>query len=80
MQPPSKAEAGAGKPYRVLADVNVRQGPGNDFPRGGSLARGTKVRVIGEHKGWLQIRLSHGTDGFVYKKWLEAEGSGDTPQ
>ena len=40
--------------FRVLQDVNLRQGPGNDFPRIGALARGTVVRVDGEDKGWLR--------------------------
>jgi tetratricopeptide (TPR) repeat protein len=77
---PAAPGDGEGRPYRVLADVNLREGPGNDFPRSGSLARGTTVLVTGEKKGWLQIRLRNGGTGFVYKKWLEAEGGGNPPQ
>lgn len=73
-------EDAAGKPYRVLADVNLREGPGNEFPRSGSLARGTTVRVVGQNKGWLQIRLKNGGAGFVYKKWLEPADGGNAPQ
>jgi tetratricopeptide (TPR) repeat protein len=82
VEPASGPEDGdmAGRPYRALADVNMRSGPGNDFPRSGALARGTTVRVIGENKGWLQIRLRNGGIGFVYKKWLEPEGGGNAPQ
>lgn len=82
MAPADAAEGGdgPGKPYRALADVNMRQGPGNDYPRSGSLARGTTVRVLSENKGWLQVRLRNGSTGFVYKKWLEAENGGNPPQ
>jgi uncharacterized protein YgiM (DUF1202 family) len=73
-------EGGAGRPFRVLTSVNFRAGPGNEFPRIGTLAEGTSVRVFGENKGWLQIRLSNGSQGYVYKKWLQAEGSGGTSQ
>jgi uncharacterized protein YraI len=64
----------------VLTAVNFRAGPGNEFPRVGTLAEGTSVRVVGESKGWLQIRLRSGGQGYVYKKWLQAEGSGGTSQ
>ena len=56
--------------FRVLQDVNLRQGPGNDFPRIGALARGAVVRVEGERLGWLDVRLADGGIGFVYKRWL----------
>jgi tetratricopeptide (TPR) repeat protein len=69
---------GEGRLYRAVADVNLRQGPGNDFPRIGAIARGTVVRVDGEDKGWLRLRLQGGGYGFVYKTWL-AEAAGDTP-
>jgi tetratricopeptide (TPR) repeat protein len=74
------AEAGAGRPFRVITAVNFRAGPGNEFPRVGTLAEGTSVHVLGENKGWLQIRLRNGGQGYVYKKWLQAEGSGGTSQ
>ena len=69
------ADPGSGPAYRVVADVNLRQGPGNDFPRIGALARGTTVAVTAERLGWLQIRLADGGSGWVYKRWLEATGA-----
>ena len=32
--------------YRVMADVNLRQGPGNEYPKIGALAQGTTVAVV----------------------------------
>ncbi len=62
--------SGPGRPHRALADVNVRQGPGNDFPRVGGVPQGATVMVIGERLGWLQLRLEGGGTGWVYRKWL----------
>ena len=58
--------------YRAIADVTVRQGPGNGYLSIGVIARNTTVSVVGERSGWLQIRLGDGSSGFVYKKWLAA--------
>ena len=69
------AADGAGRAYRALQDVNVRQGPGNSYPRIGSLAQGSTVRVVGERAGWLEVRLSGGGSGYVYRKWLQDLGS-----
>jgi uncharacterized protein YgiM (DUF1202 family) len=51
--------------------VSYRGGPGNEFARVGTLESGTTVRVFGENKGWLQVRMADGSRGFIYKKWLE---------
>ena len=67
--------SGPGRPHRALADVNVRQGPGNDFPRVGAVAQGATVMVIGERLGWLQLRLEDGSTGWVYRKWLDDLGA-----
>jgi uncharacterized protein YraI len=66
---------GAGRTFRALADVNVRQGPGNNYPRIGGVVRGATVRVVGERQGWLELRLSNGGSGWVYRKWLEDVGT-----
>ena len=58
--------------YRVLTDVNMRQGPGNDYPSIRVIARNTTVSLVGERSGWLQIRLDDGSSGFVYRRWLAA--------
>jgi Flp pilus assembly protein TadD len=69
---PATLAEGSGRRYEVLTDVNYRQGPGNQYPRLGALAQGSTVSVLGEDKGWLQIRAPDGGTGFVYKKWLRA--------
>lgn len=61
-----------GRPFRAVADVNVRSGPGNSYAPSGTLARGTDVQVLGEELGWMRIRLADGREGFVYRKWLAA--------
>lgn len=57
--------------YRARTSVNFRAGPGNDFPRVGSLASGTEVRAVGVDKGWLHIKLKNGKEGYVFEKWME---------
>ena len=44
--------------------VNVRSGPGTEFPQVTQLPRGTEVRVIGQSGGWLQVH-HNGREGFV---------------
>lgn len=67
------AVGGPGRPYRVLADVNVRQGPGNDYARVATLPEGSTAMVTGERLGWLEVRLESGS-GWVYGKWLRDLG------
>ena len=69
--------AGEGEPYRALADVNVRSGPGNSYPARRIAAKGTVVRVVGEKLGWKEVIFEDGGRGFIYRKWLEpVNGSG----
>ncbi len=63
--------AGEGEPYRALADVNVRTGPGNSYPALRVAAKGTVVRVVGEKLGWKEVIFEDGARGFIYRKWLE---------
>jgi tetratricopeptide (TPR) repeat protein len=59
------------QPFRTVQAVNYREGPGNDYPRSGTLAGGTTITVVGESGGWLKFRLRSGKEGFVYRRWLE---------
>ncbi len=68
------AVGGAGRPFQALADVNVRQGPGNAYPRVATLPVGSTAMVTSERLGWLEIRLEGGT-GWVYRKWLRDLGA-----
>lgn len=65
------AAAGDGKPWRTLAEVNVRAGPGNAHPVVRVARRGELLHVLGETRGWKEVRLADGTKGFVYGRWLE---------
>ncbi len=76
--PVAPAADGAGRAYRALQDVNVRQGPGNDYPRIGALAQGSTVRVVSERLGWLEVRLAGGGSGYVYRRWLQELGTAGT--
>lgn len=73
------AVGGPGRSYQVLADVNVRQGPGNDYARIATLAEGSTAMVTGERLGWLEVRLESGS-GWVYGKWLRDLGGAAAPQ
>ncbi len=67
--------AAGGERYRAIAHVNVRSGPGNDYPPKRVLAKGTVVRVVREKLGWKEIVFQNGDHGYVYKKWLEPVSS-----
>jgi hypothetical protein len=66
----AKAEApdtlGAVDETRVVdADVlNVRKGPGPEYPAMGQVTKGTRISVVGEERGWLKIPTSQG-DGWI---------------
>lgn len=47
--------------------VNVRRGPGTEYPAIGSLAPGSAVPVIGRHDeaDWYQVRLEDGDEGWM---------------
>lgn len=68
---PIRVTAGEPRRFRTVQPVNFREGPGNDYPRTGSLDSGTEVNVVGESQGWMQIRLRSGKEGFVYRRFLE---------
>jgi SH3-like domain-containing protein len=56
--------------------VNVRQGPGRDFPVVGVLQPGDRVPVLGadDDNSWYNIRLEDGTEGWISAQLLELEG------
>ena len=67
-------ETGEGEPYRAIANVNVRSGPGNSYPARRVATKGTVVRVVGEKLGWKEVIFDDGARGFIYRKWLEPVG------
>lgn len=42
-------------------EVNVRNGPGTDYERIGSLPAGYRIRVLGEQNGWYELSFNNGT-------------------
>ena len=58
--------------FRANSSVNVRGGPGNDFPRVGGLAAGQTVTADAEKLGWYRIQNDASGEGWVYKRWLDA--------
>ena len=46
--------------------VNIRKGPGTNYPIITSLVRGTSVKAIGKQGRWYQIELPDGRIGWVY--------------
>jgi uncharacterized protein YgiM (DUF1202 family) len=72
---PGEGEAGKpefGEPpqvegkYEALADTQVRSGPGLHYPSLADIAKGTKLNVVSEEKGWLKVESKRGNKpGFV---------------
>jgi tetratricopeptide (TPR) repeat protein len=73
--PPSQTAAGRGEPYRTVTAVNYRAGPANDARRLGTLREGQVIEVLGEELGWKHFRLEDGSEGYVYKRWVEPVGN-----
>ena len=65
---------GGGQTYRAVADVNVRAGPGNAYPRIAGIKQGASVEVVAERQGWLQLNLDDGGSGWVYRRRLQPTG------
>jgi N-acetylmuramoyl-L-alanine amidase len=52
--------------YEAVSDTQVRSGPGLHYPVVANIAKGTKLNVVGEEKGWLKIESKRGNKpGYV---------------
>lgn len=52
--------------YEALTDTQVRSGPGLHYPVVASIAKGTKLNVVEESKGWLKVESKRGNKpGYV---------------
>ncbi|ACX51628.1 N-acetylmuramoyl-L-alanine amidase [Ammonifex degensii KC4] len=49
--------------------VNLRAGPGTDYPVVGQVSRGTRLVVVGEARGWYNVALPDGRRAFI-AGWL----------
>jgi uncharacterized protein YgiM (DUF1202 family) len=52
--------------YEAVADTQVRSGPGLHYPSLADIAKGTKLNVVDEEKGWLKVESKRGNKpGYV---------------
>jgi hypothetical protein len=66
-QPPPQRET----LYVKVGRLNLRAGPGMDFPKLGLLERNEEVEKMGEAENWYQIRVKRdGTLGWVTSEYL----------
>jgi hypothetical protein len=67
--------------YRVKANIlNIREGPGTDFPILGAVQRGALVTAfaMGEQADWTWVRSKDGENaGWCYARYLELDPSAD---
>ncbi len=58
--------------YRTLMDLDLRQGPGANYPVVAKLPSGIKVNVVGAEGDWLRIESKHGAKpGYLEKRFVE---------
>ena len=62
--------AGIGKGKVAVNDLNIRTGPGISYSRIDSLDQGTELKVLAEEGGWLLVRLTYGSTGWVSKSYV----------
>jgi uncharacterized protein YraI len=59
--------------YVKVGRLNLRAGPGMDFPKLGSLERNEEVEKLGEAENWYQVRVKRdGTLGWVSSEYLSS--------
>ncbi|MGE5543702.1 MAG: N-acetylmuramoyl-L-alanine amidase [Bacillota bacterium] len=60
--------------------LNIREGPGTDYAKKGSLLKGAQVDIVGRNGDWLSIRLKSGITGWVHSDYVKtANASQATP-
>lgn len=64
------AEAAGQAIVRGASSLNVRSGPGREFPSLDVLKEGYTVEVEAAEGSWVQIRLPNGQSGYVHKAFL----------
>ena len=53
----------------ISATLNLRSGPGYNFPVVAVLSQGTNLLVLGNAPGWLQVRTEAGQTGWVAQSY-----------
>ena len=51
--------------------LNVREGPGTNYPKLGVLERGAKLDVLEEENNWIKVNFGEGKTGWVHKNFVE---------
>jgi uncharacterized protein YgiM (DUF1202 family) len=57
---PEDAQRKAEGSYETVANTQLRSGPGLHYPVVAEIAKGTKVNVVDEEKGWLRVESKQG--------------------
>lgn len=60
-----------------VSAVNVRSGPGNGYSIKKVASYKTKVKLLNKSGGWYNVKLSSGTTGWIYKKYIDFSGDTD---
>jgi uncharacterized protein YgiM (DUF1202 family) len=61
--------------YETLVDTQVRSGPGLHYPVVAQVAKGIKLNVVEEEKGWLKVESKRGRKpGYVDASLVRPEG------
>ena len=50
-----------------VSSMNVRQGPGTNYPVVFRAEQGVAFKVVGQRDGWLHVEHASGKSGWVYK-------------
>ncbi|HEX8078037.1 MAG TPA: SH3 domain-containing protein, partial [Chthoniobacterales bacterium] len=53
-------------------NVNLRKGPDSKYPKVGGVDAGTQVDLLGKYNDWFKIRLSDGTEAWIFSDLLDA--------
>ncbi|NLO82532.1 MAG: SpoIID/LytB domain-containing protein, partial [Clostridiales bacterium] len=63
---------------KVETNLNVRQGPGTQYKRIGSLGPNTRVQILGREGEWYRIKAGS-IQGYVHSDYVELEKEGQEP-
>lgn len=62
----------------TVVDVNLRAGPGTNYPILGEISNPDKVTVISEVDGWYEIEPPHGATGWIHSSQIRPDLEEDT--
>ena len=59
--------------------VNVREGPGTQYNKKGSVAKGQKVKINAASSSWVNITLGNGVVGWISAQYVKADPVAENP-